>query len=107
MVQYSADGEASDWMLGEKNIIAFSPELGSSNPNAQDFYIPKDLIFDVIEENFSVIQRFLEKNVFTVADLNYGISKNKQFFVEFKNSGLADLLNAKIVIKGVNENFLS
>lgn len=34
MVKYSADGEASDWMLGEKNIIAFSPELGSSNQNA-------------------------------------------------------------------------
>lgn len=34
MVKYSADGEASDWMLGEKNIIAFSPELGSSNEKA-------------------------------------------------------------------------
>jgi len=28
-VKYTANGEASDWMLGEKNIIAFSPELGT------------------------------------------------------------------------------
>ena len=33
-VNYSTDGEASDWMLGEKNIISFSPELGSKNPKA-------------------------------------------------------------------------
>jgi len=29
MVGYSTDGEASDWMFGEREIIAFSPELGS------------------------------------------------------------------------------
>jgi len=34
MVNYTTDGEASDWMLGEKNIIAFSPELGSFNLQA-------------------------------------------------------------------------
>ncbi len=34
MVNYSTDGEASDYMMGEKRIIAFSPELGSFNPKA-------------------------------------------------------------------------
>lgn len=29
MVGYSTDGEGSDWMFGEREIIAFSPELGS------------------------------------------------------------------------------
>ena len=29
MVKYWSFGEASDWMLGAKNIIAFSPELGT------------------------------------------------------------------------------
>lgn len=47
-VGYSTDGEGSDWMFGEKEIIAFSPELGSSRIEAQTFYCPKDLIFDVI-----------------------------------------------------------
>ena len=34
MVDYSTDGEASDWMLGEHLIVSFSPELGSFNPKA-------------------------------------------------------------------------
>ncbi len=29
MVKYRSFGEASDWMLGAKNIVAFSPELGT------------------------------------------------------------------------------
>ncbi len=59
MVDYNTDGEASDYMLGEKRIIAFSPELGSFNPKAQTFFIPKDLIFDVIQENFKFVEIFL------------------------------------------------
>lgn len=34
MVNYATDGEASDWMLGERNIISFSVELGSFNDKA-------------------------------------------------------------------------
>lgn len=48
MVGYQTDGEASDWMLGERGIVAFSPELGSFNPDAQTFFLPKNLIFEVI-----------------------------------------------------------
>ena len=49
-VNYSTDGEGSDWMLGEHKIVAFSPELGSFNPLAQTFFLPKDLIYEVIED---------------------------------------------------------
>ena len=48
MVGYSTDGEGTDWMFGEREIIAFSPELGSLNPQAQTFFCPRDLIFEVI-----------------------------------------------------------
>ena len=34
MVGYSTDGEGTDWMFGEKEIISFSPELGSLNSDA-------------------------------------------------------------------------
>ena len=27
-INYSANGEASDWMLGERKVISLSPELG-------------------------------------------------------------------------------
>ena len=29
MVEYSANGEASDWMALDRGIMAFSPELGN------------------------------------------------------------------------------
>lgn len=37
-IQYTATGEASDWMLGKKNVFAFSPELGYPNSASQSFY---------------------------------------------------------------------
>jgi hypothetical protein len=44
-VDYTANGEASDWMLFERGVYAMSPELGSSSLNSQDFFIsnPSDL----------------------------------------------------------------
>jgi len=39
MVQYPANGEASDWMLGKHGIFALSPELGSSSKNSDSFFI--------------------------------------------------------------------
>ena len=48
-VGYSANGEASDWMLVNFGIVAMSPELGSSNENSSLHYIKdKEVVFDVI-----------------------------------------------------------
>ena len=107
MVNYSTDGEASDWMLGEKQIISFSPELGSFNPLAQTFFLPKDLIFEVIQENYKVINLFLNRNVFEMTDLKYGFNNQKNLFINFKNSGLSNIYNSKIRIISKNANFLS
>jgi len=38
-VEYTANGEASDWMLGRHGIYAMSPELGTSNKNSEDFFL--------------------------------------------------------------------
>jgi len=38
-VEYPANGEASDWMLGAHGIYAFSPELGTSNHQSDEFFI--------------------------------------------------------------------
>lgn len=37
MHRYVANGEASDWQLTKKNIVSFSPELGTSNPKSDHF----------------------------------------------------------------------
>jgi hypothetical protein len=44
----SGNGEASDWMLGEKRIIAFSPEIGNNDKGSFDFYPDLDLLVDVV-----------------------------------------------------------
>ena len=38
-VNYDANGEASDWMLGALNILAMSPELGNSDYESNSFFI--------------------------------------------------------------------
>lgn len=37
-IQYTATGEASDWMLHKRNIFAFSPELGYADKGSDTFY---------------------------------------------------------------------
>lgn len=40
-IGYSADGEASDWMLAEHNILSMSPELGTNSKESETFFINK------------------------------------------------------------------
>lgn len=38
-VGYSANGEASDWMLAERGIYALSPEIGTKSRDSQHFFL--------------------------------------------------------------------
>jgi len=38
-VNYEANGEASDWMLAERGIIAMSPELGIADKKSNGFFL--------------------------------------------------------------------
>ena len=57
MVQYPANGEASDWMLGKLGIFALSPELGSSDKNSDYFFIqnPQELK-STLSQNFNWVK---------------------------------------------------
>ena len=51
-IQYEANGEASDWMLGKHGIIAMSPELGIKNGFSDDFFITQpDILKTVLQAN--------------------------------------------------------
>jgi len=51
-VNYEANGEASDWMLGDRGIIAMSPELGIADKRSNAFFIKQpSVIKDVIFTN--------------------------------------------------------
>lgn len=105
-VDYSTDGEGSDWMLGEYKIVAFSPELGSFNNLANTFFLPKDLISEVINENYKVIELFIKRNNFEMKDLVYGINNKGEFTISFTNRGLANIFAPRIVITSSNTEFL-
>jgi len=56
-VDYPANGEASDWMLGNLGIFAMSPELGSNKQQSEDFFIQDpDALFDVLQSNYDWIR---------------------------------------------------
>lgn len=106
-VGYYTDGEASDWMLGEHGIIAFSPELGSQHSMAQTFFLPKNLINEVIKENFGVIQLFLDRNVFDSSSSWYGFDNYNRFSFEIRNKGLSSLYDPYVRISSDNLKFLT
>lgn len=61
------------------------------------------MIFDVIQENYKVVDLFLSKNVFEIADIDNGFMNNNTLVIEFKNTGLTTLLSPEIVIKTEQE----
>ena len=63
-INYYANGEASDWMLHEKGIIAFSPELGSDEQhgeNSQAFYVSRSSILPILRECFAPVDQIIAR----------------------------------------------
>lgn len=60
-IKYTANGEASDWMLKSKGIIAMSPELGSDEKITQDFYISKKGIRLSLVTDYLAVQEFMKQ----------------------------------------------
>ena len=50
-IKYITNGDATDWFLGAKKILSFSPELGNGNKESDIFYPNKIITFDIIEKN--------------------------------------------------------
>ena len=94
-INYTSDGEASDWMLGEKKIISFSPELGSTDSRLQDFFFSQNLIYQAIDENYRVIRKFLEMNIFQPTSFSYAFDNHGSLVLEFDNLGVSDLYDVE------------
>jgi hypothetical protein len=53
-IGYAANGEASDWMLGERGIVSFSPELGVDDSITSSFYPEINLLVNnVLKANLN------------------------------------------------------
>lgn len=105
-VKYSTDGEASDWMLGERGILAFSPELGNSLSNSQKFMISKNLIFDNLQENSKIVNLFLNYGDFKINQIDYGFSQKNFIYVSFFNKSFIQLKEPFLKIQFSQKEFV-
>lgn len=53
---YTANGEASDYMLAERGIFAVSPELGTSDNKTMSFFIKdQQALVNLVQKNYQWI----------------------------------------------------
>lgn len=62
-IKYPANGEASDWMLATHGIISMSPELGTDSVDSEGLYPNKDVIPDVIRQDYRVVELFMKRTL--------------------------------------------
>eukprot|EP00347_Sterkiella_histriomuscorum_P015559 403356572 len=114
-IGYDANGEASDWMLGELGIISFSPELGTASKKADKFFISeKKVIQGVLQQNqkwiINTMKLLHAKIEVEVLNATYRLNQNGELEqqhdvdidlnVRVKNNGLRRLeKDSQITIK--------
>ena len=104
-VDYLSFGEASDWALGEHNIVAYSPELGYSDGKSDSFFIQRELINKALGENFLVIEKMLSKARFRLKSPKVFLNSANQFVIELDNPTLGKVFNSKILLRASNLKF--
>jgi hypothetical protein len=93
-IKYLTNGDATDWFLGKKKILSFSPELGNGKRNSDVFYPDKQITFDVLEKNlYSGLYAIQKSMYFLKGELisaNYNKCTNKNqytYYNLFSNRG--------------------
>ena len=93
-IKYLANGDATDWFLGKKKILSFSPELGNGNRNSDVFYPDKQITFDVLEKNLYGGLYAIQKSMYflkgELISANYNKCTNKNeytYYNLFSNRG--------------------
>lgn len=72
-IKYLANGEATDWIFGEKGIIAMSPELGADSPDGEKFYPKQSSIKPILETDFYILDYWVNKMAANITILNDSI----------------------------------
>ncbi|KAL4450882.1 hypothetical protein ABPG74_011724 [Tetrahymena malaccensis] len=108
--KYVANGEATDWMLLKKKIIAMSPEIGDESTT---FFPPQNVILKNLQDNYPPVNYMMQKIIFNPKlqstyflnqsqrkrfinkfNLKTTIQKSKLKVITFEifNSGIGDIL---------------
>jgi len=94
IVGYAAPGEASDWMFGTHDIIAFSPELGLDDAQTHNFYLSnRTLAFEILRQNNIWVQTTLLK-----LDVMFGV---QHLLMVYDGNTLK--LNMSLINKGFSD----
>ena len=65
-INYLTNGEATDWYLGKKNILSFSPELGNGEKKSEKFFPDRKTSFDILEKNLYSGLYAIQKSAFFI-----------------------------------------
>ena len=63
-IKYMTNGEGTDWFLGKKHILSFSPELGNGNKDSYVFYPNRNITFDILDKNLYSGLYAIQKSMF-------------------------------------------
>jgi hypothetical protein len=56
LLHYTASGECSDWITAATGIPAVSPEIGTTDPRTNTFFIRDlDVIVETVGENYPLV----------------------------------------------------
>lgn len=90
-IKYKSNGEATDWFLGKKKILSFSPELGNGNSNSDVFFPDRNLAFDIMDKNLPSAIYAIQKSMFYLksellsAECSPCMNKNRYNDIYFNN----------------------
>ena len=63
---YMSNGEATDWFLGKKSILSFSPELGNGKKSSNTFSPNRNITMDILEKNLYSALYAIQKSMFFI-----------------------------------------
>ena len=98
---YTVNGEACDWMYGEKNIFSYTPEIGG---NSDGFWPSTNRIIPLAEENLYPNQVLAINGgskyevEIDVLNSDFTINENYPLYISVFNSGLSNS-NGEVVIE--------
>ena len=107
MVDYQTDGEGSDYMLAEFNILSFSPELGLNDNRSNTFYPDKNMISPIIYHNYEVVELFLSQVEPSIEEFDYSYKKGEEILILFRNNGIADIFELSFEINSNSKEGLN
>ena len=90
-IKYKSNGDATDWFLGKKKILSFSPELGNGDKKSDVFYPNKNLTFDIMDKNLHSAIYAIQKSMFYLksellsAECSPCMNKNRYNDIYFNN----------------------